>query len=373
MQEKLIIQNFGPIKHVELDLKKVNVLIGDQGTGKSTVAKVLAMLLSLSKEKDFNGFLKLLEDESIITFLRKESKILLEVKTHSIKIEYGILSFENSNETVDRHAEIDTIVEEFPNNFIKILSKATIYRTKCYIPTERQLVQYIIENPFDINIKNLHLGLRNFGSIYNDLQRRFKELEIKFENRNDLSFKILFNENPNELKVEFRNQIFSISDTSSGIQSLIPMMSVIHYYIESRGENIQFIIEEPEQNLFPISQYEVVKYLLSNCLSKSNNLLLTTHSPYILTSLNNLIQAHITGTKEGNEEKVNTIIDKKYWLDPKDVSAYMLKFDEQEGGVIAENILDEDGLIRAEKIDGVSRILNEEFDRLLDIDFNIEK
>jgi len=43
MKEKLIIRNFGPIKSVELDLGRFTVLIGEQATGKSTVAKVLAV------------------------------------------------------------------------------------------------------------------------------------------------------------------------------------------------------------------------------------------------------------------------------------------------------------------------------------------
>ena len=43
MKEKLIIKNFGPIKEVELDLGRVTILIGEQATGKSTVAKVLSV------------------------------------------------------------------------------------------------------------------------------------------------------------------------------------------------------------------------------------------------------------------------------------------------------------------------------------------
>ena len=43
MKEKLIIRNFGPIKDVELELGRFNILIGEQATGKSTVAKVLAV------------------------------------------------------------------------------------------------------------------------------------------------------------------------------------------------------------------------------------------------------------------------------------------------------------------------------------------
>src|SRR5580700_1409912 len=43
MKEKLVIKNFGAIKHIELELSKFNILIGEQATGKSTVAKVLAV------------------------------------------------------------------------------------------------------------------------------------------------------------------------------------------------------------------------------------------------------------------------------------------------------------------------------------------
>ena len=43
MEETLIIKNFGPIESVELKLKRFTILIGEQATGKSTVAKVLAV------------------------------------------------------------------------------------------------------------------------------------------------------------------------------------------------------------------------------------------------------------------------------------------------------------------------------------------
>jgi recombinational DNA repair ATPase RecF len=35
MDSKLIVKNFGPIKNVELDLRNVNVFIGQQATGKT--------------------------------------------------------------------------------------------------------------------------------------------------------------------------------------------------------------------------------------------------------------------------------------------------------------------------------------------------
>ena len=40
MGKRLIVKNFGPIKEVDIDLKKINVFIGPQGSGKSTIAKI---------------------------------------------------------------------------------------------------------------------------------------------------------------------------------------------------------------------------------------------------------------------------------------------------------------------------------------------
>lgn len=38
---RLIVKDIGPIKYVDLDLKKINVFIGPQGKGKSTLAKII--------------------------------------------------------------------------------------------------------------------------------------------------------------------------------------------------------------------------------------------------------------------------------------------------------------------------------------------
>jgi predicted ATPase len=41
MKEKLIIDNFAGMKHIELDINNINLLIGPQATGKSVCAKLL--------------------------------------------------------------------------------------------------------------------------------------------------------------------------------------------------------------------------------------------------------------------------------------------------------------------------------------------
>lgn len=46
---RLIIRNIGPIKNVDIELNKVNVFIGEQSSGKSTIAKIVSFCLWLEK------------------------------------------------------------------------------------------------------------------------------------------------------------------------------------------------------------------------------------------------------------------------------------------------------------------------------------
>ena len=47
--EKLIVKNFGAIRNIEVELKNLTVFIGETGTGKSTIAK----LVSIFRSNDF--------------------------------------------------------------------------------------------------------------------------------------------------------------------------------------------------------------------------------------------------------------------------------------------------------------------------------
>ena len=42
MKKHLVIRNIGPIKDVDINLNRVNVFIGPQSSGKSTIAKVIS-------------------------------------------------------------------------------------------------------------------------------------------------------------------------------------------------------------------------------------------------------------------------------------------------------------------------------------------
>ena len=41
--EKIIVRNFGPINELNIEIKRFTVFIGTQGSGKSTISKLLTI------------------------------------------------------------------------------------------------------------------------------------------------------------------------------------------------------------------------------------------------------------------------------------------------------------------------------------------
>ena len=122
------------------------------------------------------------------------------------------------------------------------------------------------------------------------------------------------------------------------------------------------MVEEPELNLFPKSQRDLLQELIGFVNERpGNKLVVTTHSPYILAALNNLMYADRVGRR--HREAVDRIISERYRINPEVVNAYQL-----EGGRIIPIVDREIQQIEAERIDGVSEELNEQYEQLLKLD-----
>ncbi len=123
-------------------------------------------------------------------------------------------------------------------------------------------------------------------------------------------------------------------------------------------------VEEPEENIFPETQYELVKWMVHTMGNgKKNSLFIATHSPYILTSFNNLLWAD-KSIKENpiNKDKVCEIMKNDVFVSPNEISAYIVV----DGKI--EDIIDGGYQIAAERIDEVSNLLGNEFDQLIDLE-----
>jgi predicted ATPase len=120
-------------------------------------------------------------------------------------------------------------------------------------------------------------------------------------------------------------------------QESLPMLSVFPLLIHRKTDNIYFL----EAHLFPVSQKHIVSLM---AIMYNHSMVITTHSPYILSAINNLIL-------DTNKEELYKLVDMLI-----DVSAYTV-----EDGVLKSIVDTENRLIGMNIIDSVS----DDFDRLL--------
>ena len=396
---RLIVENVGPIKYADIELAKVNVFVGPQGAGKSTLAKIISFCSWLEKHRaDDTVFLdavsKLKSYHRLATYFSAESRIYY--KGDDIIYCYGW------NADTIPVPEIFEVANVFSPNeketFFFAVGKNTNPKV-IYIPAERNFVASVP------NLQNYNEdadSLQGFVVDWYNAKRHYTSstplpvlnLDIKF-----YSSEILKN-----------GQCVPLAASASGYQSIIPMLTVVDWLsngiykidkpfspserekIMATLENIrsqqsveeleqlkkrlvgfiegkiythtQFVIEEPEQNLFPQTQKDLVYYLVSALdHGKNHHLVMTTHSPYILSALNNLLYAHKVAQQD-KKELVCDIIPESSWLDFKQTRAYFVN----DGGV--SGIMDEEtGMVSAETIDSISDTLNREFEQLLDIEY----
>lgn len=150
------------------------------------------------------------------------------------------------------------------------------------------------------------------GYFYNlacELENEINKGELQIKS-GDLNDEIVFIDSKNNLE-------FDLNLISSSVHELIPIIIYLKYYL-NKGDIL--IIEEIENHLHPENQLILVKYLVK-ALNQGLNIILTTHSDYIIEKFNNLIQL-------GNcdKEVFNHLnYDKSCILDYKNVSIYNFK------------------------------------------------
>lgn len=371
---KLIVKNFGPIKDVEIEYNQLLLLIGPQASGKSVLAKLISIFSDFEfiLDKNLNKLLSIYN----IEFLTKDSYIKYEYFNSYIEYSNGEIKTDiKFSDSLNYESILNSAVEKAlseisPLNYDRaLLSKQVKKQTEAlikkdyviYIPTERTLVASISDFLFnfiksDIKIPECAI---NFGARFEYARKEIGNYVVPFlEN-----IEYVFENNTNQLKINDNKKI-NFSQSSSGLQAVIPMTIVIESLKNIEKTN-NIIIEEPELNLYPSTQKRLVQYLSKNCLAENKGLIITTHSPYILTSFANLIQADNTAkAKPECKDEIASIIPEDAWIDFENVSAYYIS----EG--TAKNILDyENRTIDATAIDDVSETIAKEFDALLDIKY----
>ncbi len=432
----LIIRNIGPIKEVDIELKRFNLLIGLQSSGKSTINKIACYCSWVEKE--------ICSTQSPAYFEKKDTFENRLVVFHKLE---GFIH-------PDAYIEYETDVMHF--TFSKKEEKfhfewkdrwSYIRPKTIYIPSERNIVASI-PNWFDVKLEENNI--RSFMSDWEEARNYYANKPIKILN---LGVEYSYEKTNQHDSVWLNgNKSIDFTNVSSGLQSLIPLLVILQYvtegvYYGEKKESIKYnsgiealvryiqhsisekspntkierikdengniklnyifkgggfslakindyiltfasqdevekaqnifnnyfyphytniFLEEPEQNLYPTTQRDLIYRIaeLSNN-ERKHNVFITTHSPYILTSLNNLLFSAQVG--ERRKEEARKIIPMKYWIQYDDIGAWFVK-----NGKISSILDKELKQIKAEKIDEVSRYLNRDFDKLFELEYEDE-
>lgn len=369
--QHIFIKNLGPLKLVDIDLTKLNVIIGPQSSGKSTIAKVISYCQWVEKRYILDGKFDYKFSEQFTNFHRISPAYFNHKSLFRYESDFIIIEYDGNTELIQKKVS-DIIFKKSKN---------------IYIPAERNFVSVI---PNLGKFKETNDNIMSFLYDWYETKNNYSEnntLKI-------LNFPIRFHHNSQNdsdiLSLVDLEKEIKLQNASSGLQSIIPLILIVDYltlnfYEENHSNsvleenqlsktilenfknklkrnadnknkselateiienlnpaelknvidlvlsrtkyhNTKFIIEEPEQNLFPSTQRELIYFLLNKLTRTGRNhqLLLTTHSPYVLYALNNCIMGGFLNEKIPALDKMK-MESKSSWIDPKEVSIWEIE------------------------------------------------
>lgn len=428
--ERIIINKLGPIKYCDLKISDFMVFTGPQASGKSTISKSIFFFkniknllykqinrrlfvgsdtLELSTK---NRLLKEIRSVFLQTFgttwcMDKNMaieyyytddlyiKICLKndpVAPNYIWIDFSekLVNFLNSYDKLSvemltqayNHGEIKKNIDELFEDDLEVIyipagrsmmtlfSSQLMYMYSVMNDDQKRSLDYCTQNYLE-RIMQLK---PSFSSGVQELIKSKLELtDVKIDKDNLLQCARLMR---CILQGEYRNidgeerlqvdegRYVKINFASSGQQEAVWILNVLFYYLLNNKKSY-FIIEEPESHLFPNAQKLITEFI-SLAKNGGNKILLTTHSPYILGTLNNLLYANKM-SKEGYAAGVNKIIEFHKWLDFAKLSAYYVEY-----GAICACLDEELEAINNEVIDSASEEINHDYEQMVELRFDQE-
>lgn len=382
--EKIIVRNFGPINEIDIEIKRFTVFIGTQGSGKSTISKLLTICRDLywqtlvAQEGDAK---KIFTNYGINTYFKPTTYIEYHCNDLIITYENGKFVGKIGNLSHEAYRKIQEEmfmesalsamrlmgyekIEDFKENLADARLFIANIRTLMYIPAERIMAGQLASSFASLVVAQVPLSssLMEYLSFFEKAQKEFPDYKVPF-----LNAELQNKDGEKYIKVKADNQeeLVPLSVCSSGLQSVFPMLMVIDYCVKNKYFD-SFVIEEPELNLYPTNQRELLHFVLqryNNANEKDGiNVILTTHSPYTLSILNVALMANIVAEDADFSEEVNAIVPKNEQLNPNDLAIYALSDDDQ---LCCKSLLDEKTkLIGMNALDAVSDIIGSDFRKL---------
>lgn len=330
MKEYITIKNFGPLKNIDnFEIKPFTFLIGESASGKSTLMKIIAMMRYLYKMANIRSYLyrskitkspfrlrldSMLKRQGMTKMFSKESVIVYSAqmedgRVYEVRIENG-----NLKKT--------EIIEERHLTFCK----------DSYVSENRNIIPTWTQTSWKNKGATLGFYFHETNEDFGKASEGDKELLMDY-----VGMKMVITHpkgKPTRYQIvptDNHHTPIELTEASSGIQTSAPLALIVDYFANDFSfkeafnrsvmsflyetdnlskfkavteptalpKMIDIHIEEPELSLFPDAQCKLIENILYTASHPASdrtvNMMLATHSPYILNYLNIVLNQ----TKEG--------------------------------------------------------------------------
>ena len=250
--QKLTIKNIGAIKLVEFDVNRINVFMGPQSSGKSTISKILCHCQWVEKTCFFN-------DKQLENYQKQGVFYDSLVEYHKLDGYFH----KNASIKYEGNAMTITYTHSSRKTTIKLKDKMVFsYPKICYIPSERNFVAGVP------NFSKYNEGnnvLLYFAYDWSDAKEDIRKLDIS----NLLSREVTY-ENINDKDYIFDNgSKLLLTNASSGIQSVLPLYQTIIYMLSNLYKKQRALSPSKEKKKKDFSN---VLIMLANGIANGENI-----------------------------------------------------------------------------------------------------
>lgn len=326
MIEKIKIKNFKNIEEVELILEPVNVLVGSNNSGKSSILQAIQFAVSIAQTSTLENTWWRRNSNILPTSLTPDQLIYTPIKNVYKLGHGGKLDIER-----DKGIQIE-FFEKDTNEYSKVLIRRGKNKNIATEIHNQVLGQQLrsIDEPFSVYVPGLagiptseefrSPGILSRAAARGDANNFFRNIIYQLKTNDEKwttfinDFKYIFpntdiNVNFNFEKDEFidinivhSNKSLPIDSAGTGILQTIQILSYINLYSPKI-----LILDEPDSHLHPNNQRLLAEKLHSLAIENDFQIILSTHSRHLLYSFEDLAKINWISAGKIVEEDINII------------------------------------------------------------------
>lgn len=343
MKETITIKNIGPLKNVEsLSILPFTVLIGESASGKSTLMKLVSMMRYLYKMANIRSYLKHSKITNSPFRMRFDSMMketgMYKMLDSSSVIRYSVI--------MDDGTEYTILMKDKKLGKLPIISSSHLLFNKVsYISENRNIIPTWTQKASQNAGATLGFYFHETNNDFIRASENDKEIALNY-----IDMKLLITHpkgKPTRYTIvpnDSRHEPIELREASSGIQTSASIALIVKDYASANGfsfkdafkrsvlnylydmerlnkfkavtepsnlkKKVYIHVEEPELSLFPDTQCRLIEEIVLSAThaeeDREVNIILATHSPYILNYLNVVLNQ--TDAERAQLRKDNTAV-----------------------------------------------------------------